>query len=321
MERSLSDLAEFYRGKYGSDNLSADNLREVYDRYARRDQQSVVDAASATVAMNALFLEDRVNIDAINPQMLEAFQLAFPNMTIDQLGGYDPSALPGIANAWKGKYFEVELRDRLNRGEWVGEIHLGPGQKVELASDLSQPGWDLQILNADGSVDAILQAKATESISYIRKALEKYPEIEIVATEEAAREWTDQIINSQISDEELEKTIMAPMEELQDSAIEEVAEMISPLLPVIVIAASEGRRVMIGRQTLQDALNNSLDRAVRNAASIGVGGIVALVDAGVISIPATLMTHIVFDRAIIQQRIITILEINISILRRLEIHS
>ena len=66
------------------------------------------------------------------------------------------------------------------------------------------------------------------------------------------------------------------------------------------------------------ALNNSLDRAVRSGASIGVGGIMALLNTGVISIPATLMTHILIDRARIQHGIITTLEANISILQRLE---
>ena len=55
--------------------------------------------------------------------------------------------------------------------------------------DPSQPGWDIQILNADGTVDQVLQAKATESVSYVKEALEKYPDIEIVTTEEVATRW------------------------------------------------------------------------------------------------------------------------------------
>lgn len=317
MERTLSGLAEFYSKKYGPDELSVDRLRNVYDRYVREHQQSLLDAAAATVAVNGLFLSDRVNTDEITPQMQEAFELAFPNMRIDQLESYDPSVLTGIISNWKGKLFEVELRDRLNSGDWVGDIHLGPGQRVELASDLSQPGWDLQILNADGTVDEVLQAKATDSISYIHQALEKYPDIEIVATEEAATQWTEQIINSEINNEDLEEEIIAPMEELLDSGLEGVAEMISPILPIIVIAVSEGRRVMIGQHTFQVAMNNSIERGVKSGAAIGVGGLLSLLGAGIITLPTTFLTQVAIERAMIERSLRRKVESDVAVLKAL----
>jgi hypothetical protein len=317
MEGPLAGIAEHYKRKYGADDLSNSSLNKLYEHYVREHQQSLLDAAAAVVAVNGLFLADQLDIDAVSPSMQEAFDLAFPNMTLDQLEDYDPTALAGIISSWKGKYFEVELRDRLNNGDWVGDIRLGAGQQAELASDLSQPGWDLAILNADGTVDTILQAKATDSLSYVRDALERYPDIEIVATDEVADNLIDEVINSEISNEEIEGDIIAPMGDLLDGPLEDVLELISPLLPVLIIGVSEGRKVMLGRQTLQTALNNSLERAVKSGVAIGVGGILALLDAGIISLPTTFLTHMSIDRLQAQRRLRKRVSSNTALLRDL----
>ena len=68
----------------------------------------------------------------------------------------------------KGSYFEGLVADRLNSGEEVGELQLGEGQTAVLADSTTQPGWDMQILNADGEEAETLQDddKATESKAY-----------------------------------------------------------------------------------------------------------------------------------------------------------
>jgi hypothetical protein len=296
MDCNLKALADLYSKKYAQDYLSKDKLFKAYEKYVIDHQQSILSVAASTMAVNGLFLYDTIDENAVTSQMQEAFDLAFPNLDIAQLEKYDAVALTGIISSWKGKLFEIELRDRLNSGEYIGEIQLGAGQRAELAVDPSQPGWDIQILNADGTVDQVLQAKATESVSYVKEALEKYPDIEIVTTEEVATRWAEDIIDSERSDEELEKEIMAPMKDLLDSGLEDFAELISPWLPVVVIAVTEGKQVMIGKQTLQVALNNSLDRAIKSGASIGVGGLLAMLGAGMLSLPGSLLIQIGLDR-------------------------
>ena len=49
--------------------------------------------------------------------------------------------------------------------------------------------------------------------------------------------------------------------------LEEVLETVSPVLPVVIISVSEGRKVLPGRQTFQVALKESLERALKS----GVG--------------------------------------------------
>ncbi len=292
----IRKIAQRYEEKYEGDILSNVRLKELYISYLQRSQASLLDALVAVAAVNSVFLSDQVNQDAVSPQMQEAFDLAHPNLTLDQLPHLEKAALNSMMGSWKGKYFEIELRDRLNKGDGLGGIRLGEGQYAELAPDLTQPGWDLAICNADGTLDTVLQAKATDSMSYIRQALEKYPEIEVVATEEVASKLIDEVINSEIENKDLEDVILAPMKNLMDGPLEEVLETVSPVLPVVIISMSEGRKVLLGRQTFQVALKESLERALKSGVAIGIGGILALLNAGIISLPTTLLAHIGIDR-------------------------
>jgi len=53
-----------------------------------------------------------------------------------------------------------------------------------MAESATQPGWDIQITDANGVVSELLQAKATESASYVQDALERYPGIDVTTTSE-----------------------------------------------------------------------------------------------------------------------------------------
>jgi hypothetical protein len=94
--------------------------------------------------------------------------------------------LNGLLQPWKGKLFEVSVRDRLNHGDWVGDYHLDAGQHAELAASATQPGWDLEIVNPDGSVADMVQLKATNYVNYVEHALQRYPEYHVIATSDLA---------------------------------------------------------------------------------------------------------------------------------------
>ena len=42
---------------------------------------------------------------------------------------------------------------------------------------MTQPGWDMRIVGPDDEVSLYLQLKATDSFSYIKRALQRYPDI------------------------------------------------------------------------------------------------------------------------------------------------
>jgi len=278
-----------------------------------------MDAVAAAAAVGAL-ISDEINFSRITPQMREAFHLAFPNMNMSSLVQRTPEELEGIVSAWKGKYFEVLIRDQLNLGEWVGDIHLEPGQTATLAHSLTQPGWDLEILNPDGSIAQELQLKATDSLSYVKEALERYPDIDIITTHDAlgsGGEAIHEIIATHLSDGSLEEAIRAPMESLFDSPLHDVVETILPGPPFVIIAVSEGRNVMLGRKSFELAAQDALFRAVKTGAAIGVGALVHFLDGGLLSIPAAYLTRVGLDRYRNMIRLCSLLDKRISTLRAL----
>lgn len=305
MENQLIIIAQNYQKKYNFNNWRQE-INELYNRFIRGREQTLIDAAAATAAINALYLSDQIDFDQITPQMKEAFNLAYPNVELESIVNRNPDEVIGFLNGWKGKYFEVLVRDELNKGNWVGDVHLEPGQYAEIAESVTQPGWDLQIFNDDGSIADAIQLKATNSLSYIQEALEKYPDIDVLTTSEVFEQsdmLTDQIINSGFSNDDLTNTIHAPMESLFDSGIEEFVENILPGLPFVIIALTEGRKVMVGKKSFQVALANGLERAAKTGLSMGVGALVYALDGGILSLPASFLTRIGFDRFKVTTRV------------------
>lgn len=246
-------------------NQKAGSIEDLYKHYASRKADSLLDAMMAAIGVSALFNENSIDFDAVTPQMREAFNLSFPNKSLEYLEGLNSEQLQGVISNWKGKLFEVQVRDQLNNGEIVGDLVLDKGQYAELAESINQPGWDLQIFNADGSVDELMQLKATESMSYINEALEKYPDIDILATSEVA-ELTGSLQNSGISNESLNE----PLTSLID-ANEDVLDMILPGLPFLIIVASEGRKVFVKQIDFDAALLKMSTRAIDTGIAMGAG--------------------------------------------------
>ena len=174
---------------------------------------------------------------------------------------------------------------------------LKEGQHAVLPEELNKPGLDIQIFNADGTEDIVLQAKATNEIGLVFSALEKYPDIQIAATDEVASEVLDQrVFPSGFDNEELRGRVEQPMAEVWDGPVEEFVEHVLPLLPFVIIVTTEGTRVLLRKQSFQVALHRATQRGVKSVVAIGVGGLMALMGAGVFSLPATFLTRLGIDR-------------------------
>jgi len=183
-----------------------------------------------------------LNDGGLPEDVIAAFEKAYPNlsaetplgdifnssMSDEQLGGY----VSGI----KGKLFEMRYADYLNDGK------LPDGYFAELASSPTQPGWDIQITGPDGDVAELIQAKATDSVSYVQEALEKYPDIDVVTTDEVyshlvLNDASENIIGSSISNEDLEEYVE---QALSGSGIE--MDWSPPVLSLAMIAFSTYRK-------------------------------------------------------------------------------
>ena len=299
MDERLNSMAKEYSvGRDSSESLDA-AVERLYRDSIRLREGALLESAAAAVALERWLMSDDIDYSRITPQMQEAWGSAYPNVDLESLISRSPNEVAGFVNGWKGKYFEVLVRDRLNAGEWVGDVHLEPGQTAELAKSAIQRGWDLNILDPDGTTNELLQLKATDSLRYVKSALEEYPDIDIIATDDVfdgSDFLLEKIHPSGLSDSELENAIGAPLEELLDSPLEEVLETILPGLPFLLIAVGEGRKVLIGRKSYNHAFYSGVERGIKSAASMGVGYLVWLADGGFISIPATIMTRLGIDR-------------------------
>lgn len=150
----------------------------------------------------------------IPPEVEQAFQMAYPGLVANGEGFADAvqrmngEELMGLVNGVKGKLFEIELVDHLNSG------YLPDGVHAELAESVTQPGFDVRILDEQGNVVEVLQAKATESAAYVKEALERYPDIDVMTTSEVhgrlvAMGAAEQISDSGISEAALQSKIEA----------------------------------------------------------------------------------------------------------------
>ena len=261
----LETLGESYPRQAG------ESLMALAQEYRNRDEREVLTLAAIAADVS---LDSVLNLrlePAADAQFMEAFQLQYPNVDIDSLRGASEEQLAGWANGAKGKYFEVLVRDRLNAGESVGELQLQPGQVATLAESPTQPGIDLIIKNQDGSTDGFLQLKASESLGYIRRALDTYPDITVVTPSEVD-DAADDIIGTDISNEELERITQSQINEMGESAFNELldkgAEAILDSVPLVSMVATgviEGRNLLAGRHTLRESLRRGAERTGRAA--------------------------------------------------------
>ena len=129
----------------------------------------------------------------------------------DYLDRYDAEELKGIANNTKGIYHE-EL--------WVhqyNETH--EGTYAEMFGATNHPGADIQIKSCETHevVDEV-QLKATDSVAYVNEHVERYPDIEVVVTNETANRMDD-IHSSGIDNAEITEKVNHDLEAVADNTI------------------------------------------------------------------------------------------------------
>ena len=162
--------------------------------------------------------EERFNL------VISAMQRANPemmNMSTAQIGEnlavLSPEQLQGIVSNTKGVYHEMLFVDSLNTAG---------SDDAALHEDISNPGADVFFTNENGAFEEV-QLKATDSVSYVNKHLEKYPGVDVVATEEVATK-IDGVESSGFSNADLEQDVSSTIDELiSSSGSDGVTEAIS----------------------------------------------------------------------------------------------
>ena len=264
-------------------------LQEIGQRYRRRHEHEVLELAAIAADVGIDDLTSLRLEPGENPLLREAFERQYPNLNVDELAGRGGEELDGLANGLKGKYFEILLRDRLNSGESVGGIVLGQGEEALLAESANQPGWDLQIVDSSGEQIDVLQAKATDSMAYVKAHLEMYPDIKVVVPEELAQSASDtpEMFSAEgLSEAEMSSEVVTQLGEWGESGlvnvIEHGAEFAFDAVPVVSIGITmliEGQRVLTGQSTASEALRRGGGRIAE--ASIWTSAGAALTAVGV----------------------------------------
>lgn len=170
----------------------------------------------------------------------QAFALAYPDLAqtetfSDAVARMSSDELVGLVSGVKGKLFELELVDHLNSGG------LPDGYHAEMAGSATQPGWDIRVLDENGQVSDLLQAKATESAQYVQEALQRYPDIDVTTTTEVhaqlvALSLAENVHDSGISEAVLQAKVEAAA--AQGDAVFDASDLVPSSIGLAVIALS-----------------------------------------------------------------------------------
>jgi hypothetical protein len=179
----------------------------------------------------------------------------------------------------------------------VGDVVLPDGFSATVAESMTQPGWDIQILDPNSRVSDYLQLKATDDAAYIKEALDRYPDITILTTDEAAHAVASaDVLDADISDKWLDHTIRESMGTADASFGEGFVGAFHPLLSLAFIVGTEGYRVAVSNKDATRAVLAIAHRGTRTLMSQSVGALVYAAGGGWLTLPAAVLTGLVYER-------------------------
>ena len=268
MSSYLNSLLSRYR-RYQSDSL--DPMSDLLARYRQYKNTRLLDLAAVAISLG---IQPDSPSD-LNPLALKALQDTTPNFDPERVGSYSDQEWMGIVNSAKGKYFEYLVVDDLNSGGTVGDLTLPDGYRAELAESMTQPGWDMRIVDAHGDTAQLLQLKATESVGYIQQTLDRYPDISILTTHEVASGLgsNDMVLDSNMTEAEIERAIQATAGSFDQGYLDQFWDQFHPLTGLLLIVATQGYHVVISKQTVTGAVEVAGARAARSLMASGAGAI------------------------------------------------
>jgi len=239
------------------------------------EKDTLVDSGIIGGALIADMLTDKTDV----PQEIEeAYQRAYPGLAEkhnfgEALAHYEsPDELQGFLSGVKGKLFELKYVDELNSGK------LPDGFQAFIADSPTQEGWDIGITGPNDELAEVFQLKATDSLEYVKKAMDAYPDIDIVTTSELesqilmhAAELGDVApVVSGIPNEELITMLDSAHSSASDGI--DMPDLKFPVIALALIAFSAYSKadVSIYRRSYSFG-----ERASKSMIAYGVGGIIA----------------------------------------------
>lgn len=135
------------------------------------------------------------------------------NASVEELsayvGGLSPEQLAGVVSNTKGIYHELLFVEMYNAS--------GAAESAQVMEETNFPGADVQFF-LDGEVVREVQLKAINSPTLVYEHLERYPDIEILVTEETAA-ILDGIGSSGLSNAVLSQDVANRLQDLQSDGL------------------------------------------------------------------------------------------------------
>ena len=289
----LDTLLARYR-QYRSDAI--DPMGDLLTRYQQYKNARALDLAAVALSLGI----QPESSDVMDPLALKALHDTNPNFDPSNVGSYSDQEWMGIVNSAKGKYFEYLVVEELNAGGTVGDLTLPDGYSAHLAPSMTQPGWDMRIVDDHGDMAELLQLKATESVGYLRDTLERYPDISILTTGEVASGLghNDMVLDSKMSEADLEHAINSTAVGMNHGYLDEFWDNFHPLMPLLVVVATQGYHVVMNKQDVSGAMEVAKARVARGMVASGVGAFVkTLSGSWAVSALCAVTVGMFFDRA------------------------
>lgn len=158
------------------------------------------------------------------------------------LAGYGPEELKGLMNSVKGIYHEMLFIDDYNSTHTDTYAVMHPST--------NHPGSDVVIYLVETDEHLVsYQFKATDNEQSIREHFEKYPDIDVMATEELASQNLDNVESSGYSNEEITQDVYGVVEALSENSL---ADRVSESAGYAGLAAAgfEAIQVLRGKKEL-----------------------------------------------------------------------
>lgn len=163
------------------------------------------------------------------------------------LSQYSPAQLQGISNNVKGIYHEIRFVEAENTD--------GDDIEAELYELTNHPGADVRLINTATGEVTDLQLKAANSVHYVGEHLNRYPDIDVLATEEVSNNLSG-VGASGFSNDELTNDVSGTLNDLTESSNYIESAATSGLLSAVLNtkAALEGKQSgsAATRRTLED---------------------------------------------------------------------
>ena len=212
---SIASAKDSVSGLYDDIRYSSEDIKELQNKIEDQGKEYRLICSKYTgldtLILGGETLISMLVVDNVPQEILNAYSAAYPNLAEkisfeDKVFELGPGEIQGFISGVKGKLFEMQYVDYLNDGQ------LPEGYSAILAESATQPGWDIAIAGPSGETVDVLQAKATDSVAYVKEAIEKNPNIDVVTTDEVYSHLvlsgvSENVVESGIANVDLEQSL------------------------------------------------------------------------------------------------------------------